>query len=66
VTRAHVDDEKEWWHSGDRLEPLIGVPTVAGAPIPLIDAEPAQPEPGLAPEQEDAESLPGFDAPPEP
>ena len=46
------DEEREWWFSHDELEPLMGVPSVNVAPVPLIDTAGNEPEPGLAPEQE--------------
>ena len=47
------EDERQWWFPHDELEPVIGVPTVNVAPVPLIDTAPDEPEPGLAPEQEE-------------
>ena len=46
------DEEREWWFSHDDLEPLIGVPSVNAVPVPLIDTADDEPEPGVAPEQE--------------
>lgn len=46
-------DAQALWHERDDLEPLIGVPSVAAAPVPLPDTASYEPEPGLAPEQED-------------
>lgn len=45
-------DEKQWWFDHDELEPVIGVPSVNVAPVPLIDTAQGEPEPGIAPEQE--------------
>jgi len=46
------DEEKQWWFDHDDVEPLIGVPTVGAAPVPLIDTADNEPEPGVAAEQE--------------
>jgi hypothetical protein len=46
-------DAQALWHERDHLEPLIGVPSVSAAPAPLPDTASYEPEPGLAPEQEE-------------
>lgn len=48
-----AEDEQQWWFPHDELEPVIGVPSVSAAPVPLIDTAADEPEPGLAPEQEE-------------
>jgi len=62
MSRRHADvnDEKQWRDASDSLEPLIGVPSVAAAPIQLPDTAPYEPEPGLEPEQEESTNLPEF------
>jgi 4a-hydroxytetrahydrobiopterin dehydratase len=56
-----VEDEKQWWDHHDEAEPLIGVPSMSSAvmPVPLPDTAPAEPEPGIEPAQEAGEGL-GF------
>lgn len=61
---ADVQDERSWWTSSDDLEPLIGVPSVGAVPVPLPDTAADEPEPGIAPSQEDGEGNPEFEEPP--
>jgi hypothetical protein len=49
--------ERQWWHPHDQDEPLMSVPTVNVAPVPLIDTADDEPEPGLAPEQEERQAM---------
>ena len=59
------DREKKWWRRKDALDPLIGVPSVGGAPVALPDDVGGEPEPGVAIQQEDVDTPVGFEQPPE-
>lgn len=56
-------DEKQWGSTIDDVEPLMGVPSVATAPVPLPDIAPNEPEPGIETEQEDGRGRAEFEPP---
>ena len=62
-SKAVENDEMSWWLSSDHDEPLVGVPSVSAAPVPLPDDVGDEPEPGVAVEQQDADELQGFEPP---
>jgi hypothetical protein len=58
VKEQNENDESQWWRGHDEAEPVMGVPSVNVAPVPLIDTADDEPEPGLAVEQEERRSSP--------